>query len=302
MFPFASASMHRTADDDTFNFDKLKLVEKPDSQLNSPGLPQTLEDCEGFLTKLPLVAPNVDKNPKTIADMVNVMTQPDAQEIFVKAQANVDEGTDVPVGSGLPSRVYNVSSSPEMKEQLRLAKKHTCHIPAPGVFGHVVQPGCISFYNKDGKTYAVSEGRWWLASAKAKWIARNVAVNQDIIQFPPDKSKVLILRVCPGQVALSRDQGVEILLDVGTHVFNSGTVSYIDTKEYAKSQYFSHGRYHYLRVPRGKFAKVWAEVRGRDGVKSLVPRLLTQGEHYVDNYLFQFNGLVSIGHVNLFAL
>ena len=69
----------------------------------------------------------------------------------------------------------------------------------------------------------------------------------------------------------------ELLLDVGIHVFNSGTVSFEGTKVYANNEYFHHGRYIYLRVPRGKFAKVWAEVKDRDGNKTVVARLLYTG-------------------------
>jgi hypothetical protein len=94
---------------------------------------------------------------------------------------------------------------------------------------------------------------------------------------------------------------LELLLDKGLHVFNSGTVSFEGTKVYANNEYFHHGRYIYLRVPRGKFAKVWAEVKDRDGNKSVVARLLTQGEHFVGNFLFRCEGFVGcsqeyIGH------
>jgi hypothetical protein len=281
---------HRS-DEEIFNFDHLKLVDKPDSKLNSPDLPQTLEDCEGYLKCLPLVAPNADKNPVTVANMVNLLTLLEAQESFDKAKANLEEN-DAPSGSGLPSVVYNEKTSVAMKQLLRMANENTSHMHAPGIMGHVVQPGCISFYNRDGKTYAVSEGRWMLTSIKAKWIAKNVSVNQDRIHFNGGNSNVLIIRVKPGEVALIRDLGVEILLDVGLHVFNSGTISYVDTKVYSETTYFRHGRYHYIRIPRGMFGKVWAEVRGNNGVTSVVARLLAQGEHYVDNHLFQHVGFV----------
>ena len=39
----------------TFDFKKLKLVDKPDADLNNAKtLPQTLEGCEGYLKELPL--------------------------------------------------------------------------------------------------------------------------------------------------------------------------------------------------------------------------------------------------------
>jgi hypothetical protein len=126
----------------------------------------------------------------------------------------------------------------------------------------------------------------------------NVPINSDKIELGAD-SKVVILRVRPGEVALVRD--LELLLDKGLHVFNSGIVSFEGTKVYANNEYFHHGRYIYLRVPRGKVANVWAEVKDRDGNKSVVARLLTQGEHFVDNFLFRCEGFVGcsqeyIGH------
>ena len=49
-----------------------------------------------------------------------------------------------------------------MEAQLGLTKDRISHSKAPGVLGHVVKPGFISFYSMNGKTYAVAEGRWWL--------------------------------------------------------------------------------------------------------------------------------------------
>jgi regulator of protease activity HflC (stomatin/prohibitin superfamily) len=284
---------------DEADFELLKLVERPHSNMNSPNLPQTLEDCQGYLTHLPLVPPNSDKKSSNIANMVNILTLTEAQDSFAKAAESMTDNEAAP-GSGIPPRLFDEKTSPAMKQLLRMANKQCCHVRAPGVLGHVVFPGSVSFYSQDGKTYAVSEGRWMLTSLKAKWLKKNVPINSDKIELGAD-SKVLILRVRPGEVALVRDLGVELLLDVGIHVFNSGTVSFEGIQVYANSEYFHHGRYHYLRVPRGKFAKVWAEVKDRDGNKSVVPRLLTQGEHFVDNFLFRCEGFVDcsqeyIGH------
>ena len=41
-------------------------------------------------------------------------------------------------------------------------------------------------------------------------------------------------------------------IQVGTHVFNSGTVKYFGAKNLANNNYMSHGPYHYVNVPRGK--------------------------------------------------
>ena len=54
---------------ESINFAELLLVEDPDSELNSSFLPQTLEDCEGYLKKLPLKSPNANsKIPHTVAE------------------------------------------------------------------------------------------------------------------------------------------------------------------------------------------------------------------------------------------
>ena len=97
-----------------------------------------------------------------------------------------------------------------------------------------------------------------------------------------------------GQVGLITIQGVHYLLDVGTHVFNTGTVQFVGAVTYSDKVYFSHGPYHYLNVPRGKNAKVWVEVIGTDGGKSLIPRLIKEGEHFINSTFFQFKGLVNV--------
>jgi len=84
--------------------------------------------------------------------------------------------------------------------------------------------------------------------------------------------QVRIVRVLPGEVGLIREQGTEVLLDVGTHVFNSGIVSVQGKVKYDELKNFNHGRYHYLRVDRGYFARVWAVVM-TDGMETVVPRV-----------------------------
>ena len=87
------------------------------------------------------------------------------------------------------------------------------------------------------------------------------------------------------------DQGTEVLLGVGTHVFNSGTVTFAGTNKYNMFEHLQHGRFNYVRVTRGKLARVWAEVKGPDGVKSVQPRLLKEGEHFAESHLFKFDGM-----------
>ena len=257
---------------DIFNFDQLNLVERGilDSQASTI-MPLSLHDCVGFLKRLPLKPPNADlKIPTSIARMVNVLTEPTAAADFFNAQDFEEEGRP----EGAPGSAYDPTSD-LMKKKLKATDKRTCHHKAPGIFGHIVAPGCMSFYMKDGLTYAVSEGRWWFGNMKASWIAQNVSLNEDLIK--PSSSKVLIVRILPGEIGLVREQGVEMLLDVGIHVFNSGTVAFHGKFKFSVHAFFDHGRYHYLRVSRGQYGKVWCETM-QNSVKVLVPRLLDQGK------------------------
>jgi hypothetical protein len=223
---------------DLFNFEKLKLIDKPNCPRNAEFLPLDLVGCEGFLQKLPLRAPNVDqKIPTTIQDMVNILTDSHAAASFAEAEARETSAETRPV-EGSPSATYDYASE-GMKHNLCIAKRNTCHAKAPGVMGHIVLPGHISFYKRDGKTYAVTEGRWVLLSYKAAWVTKLTALDQDVIA--PKGTQVLIIRVPPGSVGRIRDQGTEVLLDCGTHVFNSGQVVNAGTVPYANFTHISHG-------------------------------------------------------------
>ena len=273
---------------ESINFDTLLLVEKPDSALNSSFLPHTLEDCEGYLQKLPLKSPNADsKIPSTVANMVNILTRIEADASFEKEKTESVEGQRK---EGEPDPVFDYNGT-LMKTELKKAKHRSGHSKAPFIMGHVVKPGCLSFYTMNGKTFAISQGRWWLMKSpiKAHWLNGNRNVTLDRNQITA--GQVHILRVLPGEVGMIREQGSEVLLDVGTHVFNSGTVTINGTMSYSDNKYFHHGRYHYLRVDRGYFAKVWTVVKV-GGVQTVVPRLLGQGVHYIDNHMFKFEGFV----------
>lgn len=102
---------------------------------------------------------------------------------------------------------------------------------------------------------------------------KNVSLDRDHISA----GEVHIVRVLPGEVGQVRVQGSESLLDVGTHVFNSGTVSIGNKVKLSSTKYFNHGRYHYLRVERGYMAKVWTVV-SIDGVETVVPRVSLEDE------------------------
>mmetsp|Transcript_8747 Transcript_8747/g.25154 ORF Transcript_8747/g.25154 Transcript_8747/m.25154 type:complete len:834 (+) Transcript_8747:149-2650(+) len=277
---------YKDRDDAVFDFDKLKLVEKPNATRNTgQNLPMNLEGCDGYLESLPLKPPNANQKDMTsIANMINVLTNPESLTAFGDAEANLAQPEAL--REGTPSSIYDPSSNLVK----RLSKRaSTAHAGAPGMMGHIVRPGCISFYEMDGKTYAVPQGRWLLISYKARWTDRNVSVDRDEIR----SGQVLIIRIPPGAVGRIFDQGVPSLLAVGTHVFNSGNVKNAGTIVYANNPYFSHDKFRYVRVQRGKYAKVWAMVSS-NGNKAMSPRLLGEGEHFIESHLFEFKGLVDI--------
>jgi len=103
-----------------------------------------------------------------------------------------------------------------------------------------------------------------------------------------------IIRVDQGELGMVTKHGEEILLDVGTHVFNSGAVSSMQKISYHERDYIQFGSYNYLRVKRGYFAKVWVVVVDEKGRDKLVPRLLGEGTHICDNYLFKYDGMVKV--------
>jgi len=281
-----------------FDFQQLKLIEKP--SMSSDALPQTLEDCVGFSNEFPLQQPNADNC--SVVDMVNILSMPEADDL-IKAAMNLPSygAEDVWMHEYAgeyktrQEQVYNNGESDPLVTLKKKADNKICHVSAPLNFGHVVRPGCISFYSKFGLTYAAPEGKWWLPNVNAKWIEgyKNVSLDQDLIQT--SDNQVIIIRVVEGQVGLITVQGVHRLLDVGTHVFNSGTVKFCKIICYSDNSYFSHGPYHYMNIPRGKYAKVWVEVLDDSGEgKSLVPRLIKEGEHFIKSTFFKFNRLVKV--------
>lgn len=263
------------------DFSKLKYIENPVEEMSSHRLPQTLKDCVGCLTGLPLRTPNADQSdPQTIVDIINSVTE---------RTVGIGDG-DVSDGQG-PAYI----------------RRRTFHVPAVGPMAHTVRPGCISLYKKYGTVYAVPEGRWWLLDPLASWMGKfkNISLDKDFICT--EDEQVIIIRIIEGQVGLITIQGVHHMLDVGTHVFNTGTVKFCGVVDYASKKYFSHGPYHYLNVPRGKNAKVWAEMVGTSGNKTWVPRLIKEGEHFIRSTVFQLVGMVNvsdeyIGHGSIHIL
>mmetsp|Transcript_137 Transcript_137/g.357 ORF Transcript_137/g.357 Transcript_137/m.357 type:complete len:821 (+) Transcript_137:115-2577(+) len=268
-------------DNPEMDFEKLRYIENP-TAINKDRLPQTLRDCVGCLEKLPLLQPNADaNNPQTIVDLIN-------SEMYLPTEDDAASG--------------NHPSSHAIKQ------KKVMHWGAFGIFGHTVRPGCISFYKKYETIYCVSEGRWWmLGDWLVKWMSDNKNISLDTNLIKTDDNQVLIIRIIQGQVGLITIQGVFHLLDVGTHVFNTGTVKFYGAQTYSEKLYFNHGPYHYLNVPRGKNAKVWAEVVDSNGSNSLVPRLIKEGEHFIKSNFFKYCNMVSmsdeyIGHDSIHIL
>jgi len=277
-----------------FNYEQLKLIEKPSLKV----LPHTLEDCVGFLIEFPLIQPNVDNC--SIPDMVNILSIPEAKQLLEVAMDLPSYGAEETWVNEWPGeyklRQIQTYSNGETEPLVSLkiqANNNNFHVSAPLTFGHVVRPGCMSFYSKYGLVYAVPEGKWWLPSPTAKWMKgfKNLSLDQDLIKSPDNQ--VIVIRVIEGQVGLITVQGVHNLLDVGTHVFNSGTVQCCGVVCYSDKSYFGHGPYHYMNIPRGKYAKVWVEVVDREG-KSVVPRLIKEGEHFIKSSFFKFDGLVDV--------
>jgi hypothetical protein len=147
--------MRTSTEDLLTSFSKLKLVDMSDCSRNSPNAPQTLKGCEGYLRRLPLCPPNVDPmKPKTIEDMVNILTIPTAAAEFEEWEASLSEAAQLARLEGKPSPIYDYVGSEVMQRQLRTARNHISHVKGFGIFGHVVKPGCLSFYKRDENIYA----------------------------------------------------------------------------------------------------------------------------------------------------
>jgi len=281
--------------DGIHRFEDLKLIQKPSSKVS---LRHTLEDCHGFLREFPLQQPNADN--VSIADMINIFSIPEGSEIIEAAMDLPSYAAEEMWVNEYPGeyktrqlQVYNNSESEPLSTLKKQADMVTSHAEAPLSLGHIVRPGCMSLYSKYGLTYAVPEGKWWLPNLNAKWMKgfKNISLDQDLIESPDNQ--VIIIRVIEGQVGLITIQGVHRLLDVGRHVFNSGTVQFCGIKTYSDKSYFNHGPYHYMNIPRGKYAKVWVEEVGEGG-KSVVPRLIKEGGRFIKSTFFKFDRLVNV--------
>jgi len=271
------------------SYEECRLIDKPDSPRNTGFILSTLEECEGYLTSLPMLKPNVDRSkPETIANMVNILTLTKASPLLKEEELKFSREV---MEKGEPLPMYKIDQKNEVVMKLLNSAKIS-HMTAPFPLGHIVKPGYISFYKMDGKTYAVPEGRWMLPNPKAVWVDKNITLNQDLIS--PPGTQVKIVRVPSGALGLIFDQGVGVLLDEGTHVFNGGQITIEKTIHFNSTVHINHDDYNYLRVLRGKYAKIWAEIKGDDGTISLKPRLIKEGEHMIKSDLFVYSAFVDV--------
>lgn len=297
------------------SFASLRLIQYPWSPDGSPAEeaaplkppPETLEDCPGYLKELPLKPPNADaRRPHTLVDMVNILaSNPHMQALFdqeilraqrIQQKRNTKPKADdthttaaastVVAATPLPA-VYDYEASDIMKEALKVLPRSCCHVSSPT--GHSVRQGHMSFYQWNGTTYAVGPGKWLLMSLKAKWILKNVAVATEPAIAA---GSVLLVQVPQGSVGRVWYQNAPLLLAPGTHVLHGGTAQNVGTIRLGEEPYWNHGHYHALRVGHGQLAKVWVECLTLGGVRSVQPRFLREGEHYIHSHLFKLDDLV----------
>ena len=114
--------------------------------------------------------------------MVNILTHSEAAASFDREMLDNSEERK----EGEPGAAFNYDSA-LMKVELTKAESRVSHTKAPGVLGHVVKPGYISFYTLNGKTFAVSEGRWWLMKVRNMFSCLNICTDiMSLLVFNPE--------------------------------------------------------------------------------------------------------------------
>lgn len=162
------------------------------------------------------------------------------------------------------------------------------------LLGKLVPVGLIQFLDHNGRTEAVGAGRWICGFRRANW-ARAIPLNENRIIY----GNVTIVSIQKKKFGLAWDNGREVLLGEGIHVYNDPAFVFERIVEQS-NEHIHHGTFHIVRVPRGKLAKVWASA----GAVGLQPRLLSEGMHVIDSPNFTYEGLSSameqhIGHGSL---
>lgn len=233
--------------------EKCRLIEVPATTTTSVHLEHDIKDCPGAQTELPVQRPNCHVNhPESIVEQ----------------------------------------SIKQCSDQRSVAKYDRC-------YGYTFLEGKLPLYEHNGKVKLSMTGRYRLSCwTRAFWVkSQNTygsAENAGVLSLDLQKEvfaykTLLYVRVPVGKYAYITDNGVQKILDEGAHLFNKGTTTFHEFQD-ASQFYLNNGGVHICRVPRGKYAKVWVQLR--DG--TLVPRLLAQGIHSIVNNFFQFDGLVSV--------
>lgn len=150
-------------------------------------------------------------------------------------------------------------------------------------FGKLVPVGLIQFIDANGRTEAVGDGRWVLFFSRANW-SRATPLNENRIVY----GNVTIVKIPRKKLGLAWDNGREVVLGEGIHVYNDPAFVFERLVD-ESSEYIHHGMFHMVWVSRGKLARVWVA----SGASGLQPRLLSEGLHIIDSPNFTFEGLVS---------
>lgn len=159
----------------------------------------------------------------------------------------------------------------------------------------MVPQGHIQFIENNGRTEAVTSGKWSLPRfTRASW-AKVAQLSEGRITY----GNVSIVWVQRQQLGLAKESGRDVILGPGLHVYNDPGWTFerfID----ASVEYIHHGTLHIIRVPKSMVAKVSVAIASG----GLEPRVLKEGLHAIDSPLFRYEGMAStfdqhIQHQNL---
>eukprot|EP00931_Biecheleriopsis_adriatica_P023483 TRINITY_DN14823_c0_g1_i1.p1 TRINITY_DN14823_c0_g1~~TRINITY_DN14823_c0_g1_i1.p1 ORF type:complete len:493 (+),score=80.53 TRINITY_DN14823_c0_g1_i1:32-1510(+) len=187
-------------------------------------------------------------------------------------------------------RKPSVSNVDELKDPRALADEIVKQINGKAgtaakrwLWGRMVHEGYIQFIQNGSRTEAVAAGRWNLLWRRANW-AKMYHLNEKRIVH----GNVTVVWIQRRELGLAWETGREVVLDAGLHVYNNPTFVLERTVD-RSTEYVSHGTLHIVRVPKGKFAKVWVSAT----TGGLQPRVLAEGTHMLDCSLFSYEGLVA---------
>eukprot|EP00927_Polykrikos_kofoidii_P024462 TRINITY_DN2223_c1_g2_i1.p1 TRINITY_DN2223_c1_g2~~TRINITY_DN2223_c1_g2_i1.p1 ORF type:complete len:746 (-),score=107.45 TRINITY_DN2223_c1_g2_i1:48-2285(-) len=147
-------------------------------------------------------------------------------------------------------------------------------------YGWLVQAGEIMILQNNGRTQVVGPGRYripYIYKPFCKWGGRYSLTKNYI-----NEGTLTLVRVCRGQLGLATENGKPVLLAEGYHVYNSPLFKFEKFQPW-NADYIHHMSIHVIRVPKGRFAKIWEQAR---------PKLLPEGLHAIDNPVFSYEGTV----------